>query len=185
LVTNTHGQVLDAEGDPIAGLYATSNAAAPLGTGYAYTSGMTGGKAMIFGWAAAIHAAGAAKDVGKESAKVQKAAPGKPAPAALPAQAQASREAWPEPVAAARPAGSTVKILNEDGSSVLDLEAVQKTGDRLRMKGRLMGSFDTNMYMDASGLYRFLGMAIRWGTIKFLLLSPVYWYRGRKTRRGG
>jgi hypothetical protein len=91
----------------------------------------------------------------------------------------------PEPVAAARPAGSTVKILNEDGSSVLDLEAVQKTGDRLRMKGRLMGSFDTNMYMDASGLYRFLGMAIRWGTIKFLLLSPVYWYRGRKTRRGG
>jgi hypothetical protein len=185
LVTNTHGQVLDAEGDPIAGLYATSNAAAPLGTGYAYTSGMTGGKAMIFGWAAAIHAAGAARDVAKEAAKVQKATPGKPVPAAIPAKAQPSREAKPEPVAAGRPAGATVKILNEDGSSVLDLEAVQKTGDRLRMKGRLMGSFDTNMYMDASGLYRFLGMAIRWGTIKFLLLSPIYWYRGRKTRRGG
>ncbi len=189
LVTNTHGQVLDAEGDAVPGLYATSNAAAPLGTGYAYTSGMTGGKAMIFGWAAAIHAAGAAKDVAKEAAKVQKAVPGKLAPAAVSGEPQPSREAKAEaakePVAAGRPAGGTVKILNEDGSSVLDLEAVQKTGDRLRMKGRLMGSFDTNMYMDASGLYRFLGMAIRWGTIKFLLLSPVYWYRGRKTRRGG
>src|SRR5512136_3165340 len=105
LVTNTHGQVLDAGGDPIAGLYATSNAAAPLGTGYAYTSGMTGGKAMIFGWAAAIHAAGAAKDIDKVSTKVQKEAPGKPAAAAGPAPAQASREVNPEPVAAARPTG--------------------------------------------------------------------------------
>ena len=134
---------------------------------------------------AEVPAPGGVGTLAKEGAKVQKATPGKPAPAAIPAKAQPSREAKPEPVAAGRPAGATVKILNEDGSSVLDLEAVQKTGDRLRMKGRLMGSFDTNMYMDASGLYRFLGMAIRWGTIKFLLLSPIYWYRGRKTRRGG
>jgi hypothetical protein len=185
LVTNTHGQVLDAEGDAIPGLYATSNVAAPLGTGYAYTSGMTGGKAMIFGWAAAIHAAGAAKDMQSEAAMVRKPTTGKPATAQAEPAREAKSEPSKEPVAAARPTGGTVKILNEDGSSVLDLEAVQKTGDRLRMKGRLMGSFDTNMYMDASGLYRFLGIAIRWGTIKFLLLSPVYWYRGRKTRRGG
>jgi 3-oxosteroid 1-dehydrogenase len=186
LVTNKHGQVLDAEGNPIMGLYATSNAAAPLSTGYAYTSGMTGGKAMIFGWASAIHAAGAAKDVPDlEAAKDQKAALGKLRPVAAPAQTQPPREEKMEPVAAAWPVGKTVKILNEDGSSVLDLEAVQNTGDRLRMKGRLMGSFDTNMYMDASGLYSFVAMAFRWGTIKFLLLSPLYWHRGRKTRRGG
>ena len=69
LVTNTHGQVLDAQGDPIKGLYATSNTAAPLSTGYAYTSGMCGGKAMTFGWAAAIHAAGTAKDATKEGTR--------------------------------------------------------------------------------------------------------------------
>jgi succinate dehydrogenase/fumarate reductase flavoprotein subunit len=84
LVTNTHGQVLDAEGAAIPGLYATSNAAAPLATGYAYTSGMTGGKAMIFGWAAAIHAAGAAKDSGKQATEVRKAAAGERASVATP-----------------------------------------------------------------------------------------------------
>jgi len=58
LVTNTNAQVIRAEGEPIPGLYATSNAAAALPFGAAYSSGMVGGKAMIFGWIAALHAAG-------------------------------------------------------------------------------------------------------------------------------
>ncbi|NQT48775.1 MAG: hypothetical protein HQ578_07360 [Chloroflexi bacterium] len=50
------------------------------------------------------------------------------------------------------------------------------------MKGKLMGSFSTNMYLDASGFYRMLRMLMGRATITFALLSPVYWFKGRKAR---
>jgi len=80
--------------------------------------------------------------------------------------------------------GKAVKILNEDGSSVLDVEGIEKAGDRLCMKGKLMGSFSTNMYLDSSGFYRLLAMMMRWSTLTFALLSPVYWFKSRRRRRG-
>ena len=178
LVTNPNAQVINAEGNPIPGLYATSNAAAPLATGIAYTSGMTGGKAMIFGWLAAQHAAG----IGQGTAAGAAQAP-------VPECQVEAREAVGAALASARETavaetarGKAVRILNEDGSSVLDLETIEKAGDRLRMKGKLMGSFSTDMYLDASGFYRMLRMLMGRATIAFALLSPVYWFKGRKAR---
>jgi len=191
LVTNTNAQVIDAEGNPIPGLYATSNAAAPLATGVAYTSGMTGGKAMIFGWLAAQHAAGVAPEAAKEVAKApvperQVAAP-EAAGAAVAASGQTAAESTlastAESTSVEAIRGKGIQILNEDGSSVLDLEGIEKAGDRLCMKGKLMGSFSTNMYLDASGFYRMLRMLIGPATIAFALLSPIYWLKERKTRK--
>ncbi len=191
LVTNTNAQVIDAEGNPIPGLYATSNAAAPLATGVAYTSGMTGGKAMIFGWLAAQHAAGVAPEADKEVAKTpmperQVAAPqaagiAVAAPGQTAAGSTLTSTAESTSVEAIRRKG--IQILNEDGSSVLDLEGIEKVGDRLCMKGKLMGSFSTNMYLDASGFYRMLRMLIGPATIAFALLSPIYWLKERKARK--
>lgn len=189
VVINTHAQVIDAVGRPIPGLYATSNAAAPLGTGVAYTSGMTGGKAMIFGWLAAQHAAG----VGHEMPEVAAALPGteprvesrEPVVAASPSGVLSARASSAESAKKPATVGKAVKILNEDGSSVLDVEGIEKAGDRLRMKGKLMGSFSTNMYLDSGGFYRLLAMMMRRSGITFALLSPVYWFKGRSKRRGG
>jgi len=186
LVTNTNAQVVDAEGNPIPGLYATSNTAAPLATGLAYTSGMTGGKAMVFGWLAAQHAAGvtpeAAKGVAKAPVPEWQVAAREAAGAAVATSGQTAAGSTLASVGESAPVeairGKGIQILNEDGSSVLDLEGIEKTGDRLCMKGRLMGSFSTNMYMDATGFYRMLRMLIRPSTIAFALLSPVYWLRG-------
>jgi succinate dehydrogenase/fumarate reductase flavoprotein subunit len=185
LVTSTSGQVMDAEGEPIPGLYATSNAAAPLATGLAYTSGMTGGKAMIFGWLAAQHAAGVGKETGAAGKPAQTQRRAQPVAAAAAATAQAQPAAAGRTEEQAAPArGASVQILNEDGSSVLDLDSIQKVGDRLCMKGKLMGSFSTNMYMDAAGFYRTLRMLLGLPVIAYTLLSPFYWFKGRKARRG-
>ena len=57
LSTNEHGQVLDNEGQPIAGLYACGNDAASLMRGTYPGPGATIGPAMVFGYRAAQHAA--------------------------------------------------------------------------------------------------------------------------------
>lgn len=57
LVTNKHAQVLDAEGQPIPGLYGTSNTTALLTHGFMYTSGSCQGKSFVFGYIAARHMA--------------------------------------------------------------------------------------------------------------------------------
>jgi 3-oxosteroid 1-dehydrogenase len=57
LVTNTNAQVIDAEGQPIPGLYGTSNTTALLTHGFMYTSGACQAKSFIFGYIAARHMA--------------------------------------------------------------------------------------------------------------------------------
>ncbi len=187
LVTNRNAQVINTRGQVIPGLYATSNAAAALPFGCAYTSGMVGGKAMTFGWIAARHAAGMGQEEAAEVAGARRAGPAKkaerkavptPVPSAGGAATASTRAAPGEAVAADR----TINILNEDGSSVLGLEGIDKKGDRLRMKGKLMGSFSTNMYLDSSGFYRMLAMLMGRATILFALLSPLYWVRDFRRR---
>ena len=57
LVTNKHAQVVDAEGEPIPGLYGTSNTTALLTHGFMYTTGSCQGKSFVFGYIAARHMA--------------------------------------------------------------------------------------------------------------------------------
>lgn len=58
LKTNAHAQVLDAQGDPIAGLYAGGNDMNSMMAGHYPSGGITLGPAMTFGFLAAHHAAG-------------------------------------------------------------------------------------------------------------------------------
>jgi len=57
LVTNTSAQVIDARGNPIPGLYGTSNTTAFLTHGFMYTSGACQSKSFVFGYIAARHMA--------------------------------------------------------------------------------------------------------------------------------
>ncbi|MDO8285005.1 MAG: FAD-dependent oxidoreductase, partial [Rhodoferax sp.] len=58
LKVNTHAQVLDAQGQPIAGLYAGGNDMTSMMGGHYPSGGITLGPAMTFGFLAAQHAAG-------------------------------------------------------------------------------------------------------------------------------
>jgi succinate dehydrogenase/fumarate reductase flavoprotein subunit len=61
LKVNAHAQVLDADMQPISGLYAGGNDMASIMGGYYPSGGITLGPAMTFGFLAAQHAAGAEK----------------------------------------------------------------------------------------------------------------------------
>ncbi|SDK11393.1 FAD-dependent oxidoreductase [Billgrantia gudaonensis] len=58
LKTNEHAQVLDADGKPIAGLYAAGTDMASIMGGYYPAGGINLGPAMTFGYLAGLHAAG-------------------------------------------------------------------------------------------------------------------------------
>jgi succinate dehydrogenase/fumarate reductase flavoprotein subunit len=60
LRTSAHAQVLDAEGQPVPGLYAGGNDMDSMMAGHYPSGGITLGPAMTFGWIAAHHAAGQA-----------------------------------------------------------------------------------------------------------------------------
>lgn len=55
LVTNPAAQVLTVRGQPVPGLYATSNAAAQLAVGAGYSSGQSIAQSLVFGYVAAQH----------------------------------------------------------------------------------------------------------------------------------
>ncbi len=57
LMTDTHARVLNARGQPIDGLYACGNTAAPTFLGVGYQGGSSIGAGMVFGYLAAEHAA--------------------------------------------------------------------------------------------------------------------------------
>ena len=59
LLTDPHARVLQVRGQPIPGLYACGNAAAPTESGAGYQAGVSLMRGLAFGWLAARHAAGA------------------------------------------------------------------------------------------------------------------------------
>ena len=61
IATNTDAQVVDREGKPVPGLYAVGNDAASVMGGTYPGAGITIGPAMTFGYIAARHMAGAAR----------------------------------------------------------------------------------------------------------------------------
>ena len=79
-----------------------------------------------------------------------------------------------------------IRILTEDGRSIIDIEKMSRAGDRLFMHGRLMGQFDTSVYITTDDLFRIIPMVFRPGPLMFLMLSPFYWlrrlFKGKKER---
>ena len=75
-----------------------------------------------------------------------------------------------------------IRILTEDGRSIIDIEKMSRAGDRLFMHGRLMGQFDTDVYVTVDDIFRMIPIILKPGPLSFLLLSPYYWLR-KKLRK--
>jgi len=74
LAANAHGQVLDAQQQPIAGLYAVGNDMASVMGGHYPSGGITLGPAMTFGYVLAHHAAGRPLPIPVDAAAPQESA---------------------------------------------------------------------------------------------------------------
>ncbi len=72
-----------------------------------------------------------------------------------------------------------VRIMTEDGSSVIDIEKMSRNGANLFMHGRLMGQFDTAVYITADDVFKIIPKLLKPGPLLFLLLSPFYWVANR------
>lgn len=67
-----------------------------------------------------------------------------------------------------------VSILGEQGTSLLDVEGIDRQGRRLRMRGKLMGGFPADMYLSAESFFKLVLMLCRPSSLSYLLLSPLY-----------
>ena len=69
--------------------------------------------------------------------------------------------------------GKGVVIYNEEGSPLLDLKSVAVEGDRVVIVGALMGSWDTNMYLEADGIKNALGILPLADLVKYAMNNLV------------
>jgi len=77
-----------------------------------------------------------------------------------------------------------VQILSEQGTSLIDIEEIDRQNDKLRMSGNLMGGIPTSMYLTVDSFYRMLKMLMGPAPIAFALLSPLYWFRSCRRTHG-
>ena len=76
-----------------------------------------------------------------------------------------------------RISANTAGILSEQGAVIMEVRDIDIAGERLRLRGTLMGQFDSNMYIEVNDFYRVLALVLKPSPILFTLLSPFYWLK--------
>lgn len=78
-----------------------------------------------------------------------------------------------------------VRIMTEDGSSVIDIDKMTRNGRKLVMHGMLMGQFDTDVYITPADVFKLIPMMIKPGPLAFVLMSPFVclWDLMKKTTK--
>ena len=75
-----------------------------------------------------------------------------------------------------------VRIMTEDGTSVIDIDKMTRNGKKLVMHGMLMGQFDTDVYITTADVFKLIPMMIKPGPLAFVLMSPFIWVWDRIKR---
>lgn len=72
-----------------------------------------------------------------------------------------------------------MKVLNKDGIEMMDIKSIDKDGDKLVIKGKMMGSMATVIHVRPEDLWDAFKM-LSWKT---LLSMPLMLLRGRGGKR--
>ncbi len=82
--------------------------------------------------------------------------------------------------------GNPLRIVSDQGTSVIDVEQMDKAGDRLRMKGTLVGQFETQVYVGPADFYRMFRLLLFGpSALGFVLLSPLLWVKNYRKEYAG
>ena len=77
----------------------------------------------------------------------------------------------------------SVRIMTEDGTSVIDIDRISRKGNKLFMHGLLMGQFDTAVYITPDDVFKIIPMMLKPQPLVFILLSPFFWAWNRISRK--
>ncbi|MBT3311576.1 MAG: hypothetical protein HN737_13970 [Desulfobacterales bacterium] len=87
------------------------------------------------------------------------------------------------PIPEAKINKKAVRILTDEGRSIIDIEKITREGDKLHMHGMLMGQFDTSVYITVSDFFKFIPIVLKPGPIIFVLLAPFLWLKNRLAKK--
>ncbi|MBI4300679.1 MAG: hypothetical protein HY677_06050, partial [Chloroflexi bacterium] len=64
------------------------------------------------------------------------------------------------------------------GTGVIEINEMERIGDRLRMKGILMGQFQTQVYVGPGDFFRMFKLLLfSSSALRFAILSPFLWVK--------
>jgi hypothetical protein len=76
-----------------------------------------------------------------------------------------------------------VCIVNEKGATVMAMNSMKRDGDKLAIKGILMGSWPSDMWVDPENVSKLVGLVIKSpSVIGYILTLPIILPRWRKAK---
>ncbi len=71
----------------------------------------------------------------------------------------------------------TIKMLSDMNTTMMEVERVDRVGDRLMVTGTMMGSFPAEVYLEPEDLLAMIALHLRPSPLSFLLGLPYFWLR--------
>jgi hypothetical protein len=68
-------------------------------------------------------------------------------------------------------------MMSDMNTTMMELERVERAGDRLMVTGVMMGNFPTEVYLEPSDLLGIVALHLRPSPLSFILGLPYFWLR--------
>ena len=71
----------------------------------------------------------------------------------------------------------SVKMMSDMNTTMMEIERVDRVGDRLMITGTMMGNFPTEIYLEPGDLLGIMALHLRPSPLSFVLGLPYFWLR--------
>ena len=71
----------------------------------------------------------------------------------------------------------TIKMLSDMDTTMMEVERVDRVGDRLMVTGIMMGNFPTEAYLEPDDLLTMIALHLRPSPLTFVFGLPYFWLR--------
>jgi hypothetical protein len=78
----------------------------------------------------------------------------------------------------------TIKMMSDMDTTMMEVERIDRVGDRLMVTGIMMGNFPAEIYLEPSDLLAMIAMHLRPSPLSFVLGLPYFWLRCYRRREG-
>jgi hypothetical protein len=72
---------------------------------------------------------------------------------------------------------NSVKMMSDMNTTMMEIERVDRVGDRLMVTGVMMGNFPTEIYLEPGDLLGIVALHLRPSPLSFILGLPYFWLR--------